>query len=38
MTQLGPLANLIEHLKRLPGIGTKSAQRLAFHLLECNLS
>ena len=34
MTQLGPLANLIEHLKRLPGIGTKSAQRLAFHLLR----
>jgi recombination protein RecR len=29
-----PLARLIEELERLPGIGPKSAQRLAFHLLE----
>jgi len=29
-----PLARLIEHLQRLPGIGAKSAQRLAFHLLR----
>ena len=29
-----PLARLIEHLQRLPGIGAKSAQRLAFHLLK----
>ena len=28
----GPLARLIEELKRLPGIGQKSAQRIAFHL------
>ena len=28
------LANLIAALKRLPGVGQKSAQRLAFHLLE----
>ena len=28
----GPLARLIDELKRLPGIGQKSAQRLAFHL------
>ena len=26
--------NLIEELKKLPGIGPKSAQRLAFHVLE----
>jgi recombination protein RecR len=29
-----PLARLIEQLQRLPGIGAKSAQRLAFHLLK----
>ena len=34
MTQLGPLAVLIEQLQRLPGIGAKGAQRLAFHLLR----
>ncbi len=28
-----PIARLIEELGRLPGIGPKSAQRLAFHLL-----
>jgi recombination protein RecR len=27
-----PLAELIDELKRLPGIGQKSAQRIAFHL------
>jgi len=27
-----PLARLIDELKRLPGIGRKSAQRIAFHL------
>ncbi len=27
-----PLARLIDELKRLPGIGPKSAQRIAFHL------
>jgi recombination protein RecR len=30
----GPLARLIEQLQRLPGIGAKSAQRLAFHVLK----
>jgi len=29
-----PLARLITELKRLPGIGQKSAQRIAFHLLR----
>jgi recombination protein RecR len=29
-----PMASLIEELKKLPGIGTKSAQRLAFHVLR----
>ncbi len=29
-----PLENLIENLCRLPGIGPKSAQRIAFHLLS----
>ena len=28
------IAELIESLKRLPGVGAKSAQRMAFHLLE----
>ncbi len=30
----GPLRALIDELGRLPGIGPKSAQRLAFHLLK----
>lgn len=29
-----PIARLVEQLKRLPGIGPKSAVRLAFHLLR----
>ena len=29
-----PVARLIEELKKLPGVGTKSAQRYAFHLLR----
>lgn len=29
-----PLAELLSHLEKLPGIGPKSAQRLAFHLLR----
>ncbi len=29
-----PMARLIEELKKLPGVGTKSAQRFAFHLLR----
>jgi len=30
----GPVQNLIEELSKLPGIGPKSAQRLAFHILK----
>jgi recombination protein RecR len=29
-----PVARLIDELKKLPGIGPKSAQRIAFHLLR----
>jgi recombination protein RecR len=29
-----PLARLVEQLQKLPGIGAKSAQRLAFHILR----
>src|SRR5271165_1880202 len=28
------MARLIEELKKLPGVGTKSAQRFAFHILR----
>jgi recombination protein RecR len=34
MARPDPLKRLIEQLQRLPGIGSKSAQRLAFHLLR----
>ena len=30
----GPVQDLIDELGRLPGIGPKSAQRIAFHLLK----
>src|SRR5271167_4404495 len=30
----GPLRALIDELGRLPGVGPKSAQRIAFHLLK----
>jgi recombination protein RecR len=29
-----PMARLIDELKKLPGVGNKSAQRLAFHILR----
>lgn len=29
-----PIARLLEELERLPGVGPKSAQRLAFHILK----
>ncbi len=31
---VGPLRSLVDELGRLPGIGPKSAQRIAFHLLK----
>ncbi len=31
---VAPIAKLIEELSRLPGVGNKTAQRLAFHLLD----
>ncbi|MBI4852927.1 MAG: recombination protein RecR [Acidobacteria bacterium] len=31
-----PVARLIDELKRLPGIGHKSAQRIAFHILQAD--
>jgi recombination protein RecR len=34
MSRPDPLARLVEQLQRLPGIGAKSAQRLAFHILK----
>jgi recombination protein RecR len=33
-----PLAKLIDQFQKLPGIGPKSAQRMAFHLLKMPLS
>lgn len=29
-----PMARLIDELKKLPGVGSKSAQRMAFHMLR----
>src|ERR1051325_10742092 len=29
-----PMARLIEELKKLPGVGSKNAQRLAFHIFR----
>jgi recombination protein RecR len=34
----GPVQRLIDELGRLPGIGSKSAQRLAFHLLTVEVA
>lgn len=31
-----PMTRLIEELRKLPGVGTKSAQRLAFHILRAS--
>lgn len=33
-----PLANLIDYFQRLPGIGPKSAQRIAFYILKMSLN
>lgn len=34
MSVADPIARLVKELSRLPGIGEKTAQRLAFHILE----
>ena len=34
VAQQGLLARLVKELVRLPGIGQKTAQRLAFHILK----
>jgi recombination protein RecR len=34
----GPVQDLIDELGRLPGIGPKSAQRIAFHLLKVEMA
>ena len=31
-----PMSRLIDELKKLPGVGTKSAQRLAFYILRAS--
>ena len=38
MTQrfAAPMARLIDELRKLPGVGTKSAQRFAFHMLRAS--
>ena len=35
-TYAGPVQDLIDELGRLPGVGPKSAQRIAFHLLSAD--
>lgn len=34
MEMIAPLAKLIEHFRSLPGIGAKSAVRLAYHIID----
>jgi recombination protein RecR len=34
MTDSGPLQRLMDELKKLPGIGSRSAERIAFHVLK----
>ena len=34
----GPVQDLIDAFRKLPGIGTKSAQRIAFHILKGELA
>jgi recombination protein RecR len=38
MAVADPIARLVKELARLPGIGEKTAQRLAFHILEAGAS
>lgn len=37
MQQIAPLAQLIEQLRTLPGIGAKTATRLAYHILDMDM-
>ena len=34
----GPIARLIEEFSKLPGVGGKTAQRLAFHVINMNVN
>ncbi len=38
MQYIAPLAKLIEHFRALPGIGTKTAVRLAYHVLDMDIN
>lgn len=37
-TYSGPITRLIEEFSKLPGIGRKTAQRLAFHVINMNMN
>lgn len=37
MQQIAPLVQLIEQLRALPGIGAKTATRLAYHILDMDM-
>ncbi|SDD61684.1 recombination mediator RecR [Sporomusa acidovorans] len=38
MSYIAPIARLVEQFRRLPGIGPKSAARLAYHVLKMDTS
>ena len=38
MQYIAPLAKLIEHFRALPGIGNKTAVRLAYHVLDMDVA
>ncbi|KKY02452.1 MULTISPECIES: recombination mediator RecR [Paraclostridium] len=37
-TYSGPISRLIEEFSKLPGVGRKTAQRLAFHVINMNMN
>ncbi|CEJ75385.1 DNA repair and recombination protein [[Clostridium] sordellii] len=37
-TYSGPISTLIEEFSKLPGVGRKTAQRLAFHVINMNMN
>jgi recombination protein RecR len=37
-TYTGPISRLIEEFSKLPGVGRKTAQRLAFHVINMNMN